>query len=215
MLMIGVLNSKGGVGKTTLTTSLAARAAQDYKRVCIVDTDPQQGSCRWHKFRSGNGSGNPSILAGDSNIHDVVEKLQRTGWDVVFFDGAPGALEQSELVIREVDFVLIPLKAGDQDLSSSEYTVGLCKQEGKPYMLALNEVRPPRGKTQDKRAQEVLNILEELKQPVASRAITERVAHLDALNLGTSVFDMKGQDEAKKDIEVLYQELMKAAGSAG
>lgn len=40
-MKIGVINNKGGVLKTTLTTNLAASLSLDNKKVCIVDLDGQ------------------------------------------------------------------------------------------------------------------------------------------------------------------------------
>ena len=41
MRVIAVAASKGGVGKSTLTAALAVRAAQDGRRVGLIDMDPQ------------------------------------------------------------------------------------------------------------------------------------------------------------------------------
>ena len=47
MKTILVASSKGGVGKTTIATHLAAQSALSGKRTVLVDADPQRSSTRW------------------------------------------------------------------------------------------------------------------------------------------------------------------------
>jgi chromosome partitioning protein len=46
-MIIGVLNQKGGVGKTTLSVNMAAVYAQQGRRVLLVDADPQGSAMAW------------------------------------------------------------------------------------------------------------------------------------------------------------------------
>ena len=47
-----VARSKGGVGKTTLSTTLAAHFAVDGKRTVLVDADRQGSSRHWAEKRA-------------------------------------------------------------------------------------------------------------------------------------------------------------------
>ena len=51
MLSILVINSKGGSGKTTLTTNLASYYASKKVRTAIMDYDPQGSSIQWLRVR--------------------------------------------------------------------------------------------------------------------------------------------------------------------
>ena len=50
-MIIGLLNQKGGVGKTTLSVNVAACLARTGARVLLVDTDPQGSALDWAAAR--------------------------------------------------------------------------------------------------------------------------------------------------------------------
>ena len=52
MKTVLVASSKGGVGKTTLSTNLAAHFAVDGKRTVLVDADRQGSSRHWAEKRA-------------------------------------------------------------------------------------------------------------------------------------------------------------------
>ena len=68
----------------------------------------------------------PTVSRIETSASDALEALGQTGWDIVLLDGPPGSLQTTEDAIRNADFVLIPLRAGDQDLGSTEYVVAAC-----------------------------------------------------------------------------------------
>src|SRR3546814_14148854 len=53
MKTVLVASSKGGVGKTTIATHLAAQSALSGQHTVLVDADPQGSSPRWAERRAG------------------------------------------------------------------------------------------------------------------------------------------------------------------
>jgi chromosome partitioning protein len=53
MISILVANTKGGCGKTTSATHLAAAFAADGRRTALADADRQRSSLAWARLRPG------------------------------------------------------------------------------------------------------------------------------------------------------------------
>ena len=47
-MVIGIVNQKGGTGKTTLAINLADGFVRSAQRVLLADVDPQESVISWH-----------------------------------------------------------------------------------------------------------------------------------------------------------------------
>ena len=54
-MILGILNQKGGCGKSTLAVNMAAVYAQQRLRVLLVDADPQGSAMAWSAARVPSG----------------------------------------------------------------------------------------------------------------------------------------------------------------
>src|SRR5512143_3748375 len=113
VLTILVINSKGGSGKTTLTTNLAGYYASKKLRVAIMDYDPQGSSLHWLKARSPS---QPRIHGADAPPAKGNAALHsRQGWvplatEVPTLEAPAGAsgLLLKELV-RKSNYIVLPV----------------------------------------------------------------------------------------------------------
>lgn len=204
MNVIGFLNSKGGVGKSTLCSAVAVRASAESPRVCIVDLDPQESVADWWRRRGE--PDNPTLFKGADRASDAVEALALDGWDWVFLDGPPGSLIVTGDAVRVSDLVVIPMRASGLDLVASNAAIDLCEDAGVTFLVVINAAK---GGAKDKLVDEMRSTLSSNKIPVATTAVTQRVAFVTAMSKGKTGAEMR-DDEARKEIEALWQEIKSA-----
>ena len=90
MLFRSVFSRKSGPGKSTLSCSMAAYLNNHWKKVCIVDADPQCSSKRWSERRAEGFIEEDAIkvfsMTGD--IEGELEKLKKLDYDHIIVDCA-------------------------------------------------------------------------------------------------------------------------------
>lgn len=119
---IVVLNPKGGCGKTTLATNIAACYATRGPAPTLVDFDPQGFSARWLERRSGsrppiNGSG---AIRQKMQGRDVVQLQTRADTENLIID-LPAAVGPDELadITYGAGSILIPVLPSIIDVSGA------------------------------------------------------------------------------------------------
>lgn len=209
MFTIAVLNQKGGVGKTTLATNLAAAAHLAKKRTLLIDLDEQGSALDWYNARQDG-----SKLAGLATVKfDRALSLPRyreisAGFDVVVLDGPPrlGTLTRSAAVVA--DIVVVPVRPGAFDLWAVEETVSTLAEADE--IRAQLDRRPVRrlfvinqAATNTVIARETPEALAEVGD-TASVIIHLRVAFAEAANAGESVLTTQAEGPAAAEIHELY-----------
>jgi chromosome partitioning protein len=206
MISIAIVNTKGGVGKTTLTAALAVRAAQESRRVALVDMDPQKSLVGWWRRRGE--TDNPRIFDSAATAADAIEALYLNGWDWAFLDGPPAFLTVVQECIAAADFTLIPVKPSMVDLLATQDAVSLARDAGAAFMCVFNDVGAREKPVEMARA-----LLFSASVPIADTQIVHRVSHITSMTVGKSAAEVNGGKDTQAALEIdrLWQEVKAAA----
>ena len=122
MQTILVINSKGGSGKTTLTTNLASYFACQGKRTAIMDYDPQGSSLQWLKARPASYPAIHGANAAPSKGGRLrsISMAYPSSTEILIIDapaGVEGLLLQE--MVRKSNFVLIPVGPSTVDIHAT------------------------------------------------------------------------------------------------
>lgn len=210
MKTIVVASSKGGVGKTTIATHLAAQAAQAGQRTVIVDADPQGSSTRWAQRRAGLANG--AVLPIDGTKRNwqksIPDDTQR-----VIVDGAAGAMAVDlEAFLDQAHAVVVPVLPSALDIEATvPFLNSLAKhprvRKGQlPVALIANKLKP--WTNASRQAVEVLN---EWSIPVVGQ-LRDSQAYVMLTGLGKSLFDY--QSAQIREHQQDWQPLLKWLGRA-
>ena len=199
MRVVTLAATKGGVGKTTLTAALAVRAAQESRRVALIDLDPQESLISWWERRGK--TKNPKLFEIDATT-EAIELLMSQGWEWVFIDTSPAKIELIEPGIAVADLVIIPCRPSALDVEQVGVPVEMCEQFNKPYAFVLNH-----APTSWKLTKSTAAYLNSTNGTVLGTAVPFRQAYMAAPTVGKSGPEVDKDGGAAKDIDALWDEL--------
>lgn len=198
MITIGIVSQKGGSGKTTLATHLAAAAVKAGYVTCLIDLDPQATAAAWGDWRSG---ADPEVITTPpARLGRTIENAGKLGAQVIVIDTPPNADVEAREAIKAADLVLIPCRPRTFDLHAIETTAGLAKSSGKPSFVILN-AGPARAPTLFADASDIVR---GYGLEVVPFMIVDRAAfHRDA-GIGKTALESEPNGKAAEEIEALW-----------
>ena len=147
MRMILLAAPKGGVGKSTVASSLLAAARHAGLRAAGLDLDPQLSLVWWAEQRQQRGL-EPTAEVMAEALRRWDEAIERmVGFDLLVIDTPPGAPEAGLQALldaaRNASLVLVPAKASEPSVRPLVGFGELLARTGVPVRYILNEVSAP------------------------------------------------------------------------
>jgi chromosome partitioning protein len=199
-----MVSEKGGVGKTTIATNLAAYAVQYGERVVIADLDGQGSAPAWHAIRGGDSPAVvPVALDSLQKVKDGAEALAVT----MLIVDTKGQLAGATLAaIRLASFVISPVRPSLFDLLALKDTIKLIGKAGKLDAAAcvVNGITP--GKAQEAAYSEAGIAASSLGIKVAPSPayLCQRAAYVKAIGVGKGVTESEPRGSAANEIREVW-----------
>jgi chromosome partitioning protein len=196
MKAVAIVSQKGGVGKTTLASHLAVKAASEGHSVGIIDLDPQGSLSAWAASREAE---QPYFIVADGALKTQMKKLAQGGFDFIFIDTPPNSINTFD-EMQAADFFLIPVKASPHDLRTIPATWERIQEKEKAAFV-LNDVTP--------RSRIAWDSLQTLSQLGAvAGTITSRVTFAESQIDGRTIQEIEPKGKGAAEIGKIYRFLM-------
>jgi chromosome partitioning protein len=190
MLKVLVASSKGGAGKTTIATNLAAYYAVDGKNTVLVDADRQGSSQRWAEKRAEM----PNAVLGISGLRRDWPRHVPDDAERVVVDSAAG-IRSGEVgeYLDEVDAVIVPILPSAIDLEAAEpflaevAALSPVKRGKVPVALVANRLKPWTNASQ-----QAIDTIKRFPFPIVAE-LRDTQGYVLASELGKSIFDYNSE----------------------
>lgn len=216
--LIVLANIKGGTGKSTIATNIAATAIKEGKTALLIDTDaPQFNTACWVSKRM-------IVLSKDDITcnqithpviqHNMKDWLKNYDYVIVDSGGSDKKVVRSAMVAAGLfdGLIIIPITTSSFDIWTANDTISVIEDAEISIdmkiktFFSLNRVIT--GTLLEEKAE---NALKTFKQdhgiPMLKTKLHMRVDYIECLEDGQSVFEYKKKGEAATEIQALYDEI--------
>jgi chromosome partitioning protein len=205
MIVLAVLNQKGGVGKTTICTNLAAALSLAGERTLYIDADPQGSALDWNAARQVPPLFNVVGIPKNTIHRDIASLAAPYKWTLI--DGPPRVYDVAKSALAAADIVVIPVQPSPYDVWAAKEIVDLVNEVHilKPKLKAVFAINRKIVNTAIGR--DVSEALAAYDLPVLKTAICQRVAFAESAQQGFAVLETDPKGQAAQEVAALCGEI--------
>ena len=189
--IIGVIQVKGGAGRSTVATNLAGMMAASGKKVALIDCDmPQATSASWYSIRKANNKHGSLTIATAADHTQLITEIERFNQDqdIIIIDAPPRIAEITKVALILSNICIVPLGASLADIWATSdllSTIDQAKEHKSDVNVRIlwNKFRPSTKSAKDLS----LEVKEQLKLKELGTKLGYRVAYSDAFGEGLTV----------------------------
>lgn len=198
MKTIAIAMQKGGVGKSTLTRSLAVAASAAGYNVLALDMDAQQSMTQWAERRTAQ---LPAVrFSTEIELPKLLQQAEQAGCDLVIIDTPPARSTEAPAAVEAADLVLVPCTPDIEAYEQLPRTARLARTTGKPAAVVLTMAQP-NSVSEEKIAREVFATI---GIPMAEAILHRFKVHRDASREGVTAQEMEPDSKAAQEIAALW-----------
>lgn len=182
MRSVLIANPKGGSGKTTLSTNLAAALAQAGDSVCLWDLDRQHSALEWLKLR-------PEHLPRIIRLDERESAPRRADWLVL---DSPAGLHGKRLgeLVKEASRVLVPIMPSVFDIAATrDFLAELAQEKAVRKQKTFVGIIGNRVDPRTRAATQLITYVREHDMPLVGW-LRDTQLYANAAFMGMSIFDL-------------------------
>jgi len=204
--IIGLLQLKGGVGRSTIATNLAGELARA-NNVVLLDCDMPQGtSASWAAIRNQTKPNSKLLTAIATSHQELIDKIDEVQEaDYIILDSPPRIEEMARALLMLSDLIIIPVTASAAEIWACADVMDLVNEareirEVNAYLLWT------RYRSYTRLAQELhAETKKVLGLPAMRAEMGYRVAYAEALGRGLTVGELRDANARNELVKLVVE----------
>ncbi len=209
MKIIGVIQVKGGAGRSTVSTNLAGELSKLGSTVLIDCDMPQGTAASWYAVRQGKGKEGNLVADTATSHRDLVAKVEQyQDADYIVLDGPPRIAELTKAILILADLCLIPVGASAAEIWATGDILELIKEANQVKKVKARMLWT-RYRPHTRLAQGLTGLAsKELGLVALGTSLGMRVSYMEALGEGLTVAEL-ADPSARVEVNFLTNEVTK------